>query len=276
MKTWLITGASRGLGLEIARAALAAGDQVVATGRDPKKIVAALGENSRLLALSLDVTDQASIARAVGEEVARFGRLDVLVNNAGYGLLGAFEELSDDSIRRQFETNLFGAFAVTRAVLPFMRKQRSGLVMSIASLAGIVGIGMSSIYCSTKFALTGWSEALSQELAPFGIQAVVVCPGRFRTDFLDSSSVVHADLAIDDYLEMSAATRAALNAGNHQQKGDPVLFGKVMVELAHANHPPIRFAAGSDAVQVMMDKASSMKSTTTAWHAKSVSTDIAD
>jgi len=275
MKTWFITGASRGLGMETVLAALATGDQVVATGRDPGKVTAALGVHERLLILALDVTDSESIRSAVDAALQRFGCIDVLVNNAGYGLLGAFETLSESSIRQQFETNLFGAFAVTRAVLPTMRAQRSGHLISIASIAGVIGIGMSSIYCATKFALAGWSESLSLELAPFGIHATVVCPGRFRTDFLDPSSVVHADLSIDDYLDVASATKTALDAANHQQVGDPAAFGRLMVELAHAGQPPVRLAAGSDAVQVMEDKAASLRATTEAWREKSLATDLA-
>jgi NAD(P)-dependent dehydrogenase (short-subunit alcohol dehydrogenase family) len=276
MKTWFITGASRGLGLETARAALAAGDQVVATGRNPATITAALGASERLLTATLDVTDAKSIDAAVDATLARFGRIDVLVNNAGYGLLGAFEELSETSVRRQFDTNVFGALAVARAVLPVMRQQRSGHMISIASLAGIVGIEMSSIYCATKFALAGWSESLSAELAGFGIHATVVCPGRFRTDFLDPSSVTHADLSIDDYAAGAADRKKALAAANHQQMGDPVAFGQLMVDLAHTENPPIRLAAGTDAVEVMDKKAESLQATTDEWRQKSIATDYAD
>lgn len=275
MKTWFITGAARGLGLEIARAALDAGDQVVATGRDASKIEASLGGRAdRLLASALDVTDSASIQTAVDAALQRFGRIDVLINNAGYGLLGAFEELLPKSIERQFATNVFGAFDVTRAILPTMRAQRAGHVISIASICGVIGFDLVSIYCASKFALVGWSESLSLELTRFGIHATVVEPGTFRTDFLDRSSVVHADLSIDDYADVATAAKQARDAANHQQAGDPVAFGRAIVALANAEKPPMRFAAGSDAVQVMIDHAASLQATTAAWRDLSVSTDI--
>ncbi len=274
MKTWFITGASRGLGLEIARAALAKGDQVVASGRDPSRIASALGNSDHALAVALDVTDDQSIEAAIGAAVARFGRIDVLVNNAGYGLLGAFEELSAGSIEKEFATNVFGAFAVTRAVLPIMRAQRAGHVISIASLCGLTGLDMVSVYCSTKFALAGWSESLSLELARFGIHATVVYPGMFRTDFLDGSSVVHADLSIEDYKEAAVVAKQTRDAANHQQMGDPVAFGRAMVEIANAEKPPVHFAVGSDGLKTMMEKAMTLQSAADAWRDLSVSTDI--
>ncbi|MBX3573567.1 MAG: SDR family oxidoreductase [Mesorhizobium sp.] len=199
MKTWFITGATRGLGLATARAALAAGDQVSATGRDTNRLRDALGDHPRLMVLALDVTVDAEINAAVTAATDRFGRVDVLVNNAGYGQLGAFEETSQDAIERQFETNVFGVFRVTRAVLPIMRAHRSGHVITISSMVGLVGVDGGSVYCASKFAVAGWSEALSVELARFGIHATSVHPGYFRTDFLDRSSRRLADLSIDDY-----------------------------------------------------------------------------
>ncbi len=274
MKTWFITGASRGLGLATARAALALGDQVVATGRDPHKITRVLGDDGHVLAAMLDVTDPKSIERAVGAAVDRFKRIDVLVNNAGYGLLGAFEELSASSIEKEFATNVFGAFAVTRAVLPVMRAQRAGHVISIASLCGLVGLDMVSIYCSTKFALAGWSESLSLELARFGIHATVVYPGMFRTDFLDGSSAVHADLSIKDYTEAATAARQGRDTANHRQMGDPAIFGRVMIAMANAAHPPVHFAVGSDSFDAMIDKAAALQSAAEKWRDLTMATDI--
>jgi NAD(P)-dependent dehydrogenase (short-subunit alcohol dehydrogenase family) len=277
MKTWLITGASRGLGLETARAALAAGDQVVATGRNPRTIESALGAGrDRLLSVALDVTDPGSVAAAVEDAKAHFGRIDILVNNAGYGQLGAFEEISQDAIEQQFETNVFGVFRVTRAVLPVMRAQRSGHIMTISSMVGIVGVKGGSIYCASKFAVAGWSEALNVELARFGIRATVVHPGYFRTDFLDRSSVRHADLSIDDYRPSTGGTAKRANSHDRRQLGDPAAFGRTMVELANASEPPVRFAAGTDAVKVMHEKGTALQESAATWHALSVSTDFAD
>lgn len=278
MKIWFITGASRGLGLEVARAALADGDRVVATGRDSKKLTVALGSSheDRLLFVELDVTVAKSIAAAVDAAIQRFGRIDVLVNNAGYGLLGAFEELSVAAIERQFATNVFGVFAVTRGVLPIMRAQRSGRLINISSVAGVEGYDGSSLYCATKFAMSGWSESLAHELARFNIKVTCVYPGRFRTDFLDRSSVAHADLSLDDYAEVSAARIRALDEANHRQAGDPVAFGRAMVALVHTEEPPAWFAAGSDAVQIMFNKAEALRATTAQWRELSVSTDLVD
>ncbi|BCH23473.1 oxidoreductase [Mesorhizobium sp. L-8-3] len=277
MKTWFVTGATRGLGLETARAALAAGDQVVATGRDlPRLREALVGHDDRLLSLALDVTDQADVERAVESAAARFGRIDVLVNNAGYGQLGAFEETSAEAIERQFETNVFGVFRVTRAVLPPMRRQRSGHIITISSMVGLVGVDGGSVYCASKFAVAGWSEALSLELARFGIRATSVHPGYFRTDFLDRSSMRLADLSIDDYRETTERSTRRRDSVNRRQAGDPAAFGRAMVKLANAEEPPVRLAAGSDAVQVMADKGTSLLESAKAWRDLSTSTDFAE
>lgn len=274
MKTWFITGASRGLGLDTARAALAAGDQVVATGRDARRLQEALGETGRLLVKTLDVTDQATVEAAVKAAIDRFGRIDVLVNNAGYGQLGAFEETSTEAIERQFETNVFGVFRVTRAVLPTMRAQRSGHVITISSMVGLVGVDGGSIYCASKFAVAGWSEALSVELARFGIHATSVHPGYFRTDFLDRRSMRLADLPVDDYREPTERATKRRDSVNRRQAGDPAAFGRAMVELANAGQPPVRFAAGSDALKVMREKGSALRESAENWSLLSVSTDF--
>jgi NAD(P)-dependent dehydrogenase (short-subunit alcohol dehydrogenase family) len=274
VRTWLITGATRGLGLETARAALAIGDQVVATGRNSEKTARALGRaQDRLLTASLDVTDPASIDAAVAAGMSRFGSIDVLVNNAGYGQLGHFEEHSIEAIDRQFSTNVFGAFAVTRAVLPAMRARRSGHIITISSICGLVGFDGASIYCATKFAITGWSESLSLELAPFGVDATVVHPGAFRTDFLDRASVRLADRRIDDYAEATASADAARASRNHSQGGDPVGFGRAIVELAHSEQPPTEFPAGSDALRVLAGRRERDKGTILDWGALAASTD---
>ncbi len=277
MKTWFITGASRGIGLEIARSALEAGDQVVATGRKAEQVEAGLaGAGDRLLALRLDVTDQASIEAAVEAATQRFGRIDVLVNNAGYGQLGVFEQQSSADIDRQFATNVFGVFAVTRAVLPLMRAQRSGHIFTVSSIGGLVGAEGGSIYSATKFALEGWSEGISFELKPFGVRTTLIEPGFFRTDFLDSSSVSFGEIAIPDYAAYSAGFKAQLDAANHTQAGDPAKLGKAIVALAASDDPPVRFAAGSDAYGVITDRATKDRTVADKWRELSISTDATE
>jgi NAD(P)-dependent dehydrogenase (short-subunit alcohol dehydrogenase family) len=277
VKTWFITGANRGLGLEIARAVLARGDNVVATARDPDPISVQLGEfGERLVTARVDVTDVATIEAAVEIALDRFERIDVLVNNAGYGQLGAFEEIKPDAIARQFATNVFGVFHVTRAILPTMRAQRSGHIITISSIAGIVGFEGSSIYCSTKHAVSGWSEGLAKEVAPFGIRMTCVYPGRFRTDFLDPSSVRHGEMSIDDYADFSAKRRAALDADNHLQLGDPKKFADVMLTLADDASAPVQFGAGSDAYSTFTKKAAALTETAERWKALTLSTDFSD
>jgi NAD(P)-dependent dehydrogenase (short-subunit alcohol dehydrogenase family) len=277
MKTWFITGANRGLGLEIARAALASGDRVIAAARQPQPIAAALGDHgSRLHALTLDVTDPGSILAAVDEAKRLAGVIDVLVNNAGYGQLGAFEEVSPDRVARQFATNVFGVFDVTRAILPVMRAQRRGHILTVSSIAGIDGYAGSSVYCATKHAVSGWSEGLAREVAPFGIRVTCLYPGRFRTDFLDRSSVRYGESVIDDYAASSAERTAALDADNHRQIGDPVKFAAAVLTLVGSEQPPIWFAAGSDAYATFIGKARVLQQNAEAWKALTLSTDFAD
>lgn len=275
MRTWFVSGANRGLGLEIARAALEAGDQVVATARRPEQITERLeGFGDRLLPVALDVTDRLMIAQSVEAAKSRFGRIDILVNNAGYGQLGAFELVSEDAIERQFATNVFGVFAVTRAILPIMRAQRSGHVITIASIAGLIGFDGASIYCASKFALEGWSESLSLELAQFGIRTTVVEPGVFRTDFLDQSSVAHGDLEIADYTDYTAKRRAGLDKVNHQQAGNPAKLGSALVALAASANPPVRFGVGSDAYETIVNRASKHREEADLWRDLTRSTDF--
>ncbi|HBN8522194.1 oxidoreductase [Pseudomonas aeruginosa] len=275
MKTWFITGASRGLGLATARAALEAGDQVVATARHPAKISTSLSDyEDRLLTLSLDVTAPCAAQAAVESAIARFGRVDILVNNAGYGQLGAFEETSKEDIEAQFATNVFGVFNVTRAVLPVMRAQKAGHILTVSSTAGLVGMDGVSIYCATKFAVAGWSEALSLELAQFNIHATVVHPGGFRTDFLEASSIKYGEVEIEDYHATSSQRRQRLDAYNQQQPGDPQKFGHAMVELSRAVTPPARFVVGSDSYNVLQEKLESVQRDAQAWKKLSISTDF--
>lgn len=248
-KVWFITGAGRGIGAEIARSALGAGHRVVATGRNVRDLEASFaGHGERVLCLPLDVAREPQSVDAVARAVDRFGRIDVLVNNAGYGQLGLFEEVASTAIDEQFQTNVFGLMHVTRAALPHMRSQRSGHIVNLASIGGFMGFESSSIYCATKFAVEGFSESLALEVARFGIHVTVVEPGFFRTDFLDATSVRYGDTRIADYDDPQGAARVDYEAYNHRQPGDPVKLGRALVQIAAMAKPPLRFAAGSDAV----------------------------
>jgi NAD(P)-dependent dehydrogenase (short-subunit alcohol dehydrogenase family) len=257
-KVWFVTCAGRGMGLHIARAALAAGHLVVATGRDPDAVVTALGEVPELLVAKLDITDPADAAAAVEAAVHRFGRIDVLVNNAANAYLGFFEELSPAQVRAQFETNVFGPMTVTRAVLPVMRRQGSGLVVAISSTAGIVGQEFCTAYAASKFGVEGWIESLTPEVAPFGIRTMLVEPGFFRTELLTPESTNYAEPSIDDYAERTEQTVAVWNGMNGQQGGDPAKLAEALVRLAGGDEPPLRFAAGADAVETVEQKARDM------------------
>jgi NAD(P)-dependent dehydrogenase (short-subunit alcohol dehydrogenase family) len=254
-RVWLVTGAGRGMGTDIARAALAAGHAVVATGRDPDRVVAALGAHDELLTVALDVTDPAGVSAAVDAAVDRFGRIDVLVNNAGNFYAGFFEEITPDDYRAQIETNMFGPLNVTRAVLPVMRAQRSGLVVTVSSTAGIVGQEFCTAYAASKFALEGWSESLASEVAPFGIRTMLVEPGFFRTELLTRDSTRYAEPSIADYAERTRQTVTAWTGMNGRQGGDPAKLAAALVQLAGSGEPPLRWAAGADAVEAFEQKA---------------------
>jgi NAD(P)-dependent dehydrogenase (short-subunit alcohol dehydrogenase family) len=254
-KTWLVTGAGRGMGVDFVKAALAAGHNVVATGRNPDTVMAAVGEHEQLLVTQLDITDGQSAEQTVAAAVERFGRIDVLVNNAGNFFGGFFEELSPQQVRSQIETNLFGPMTVTRAVLPVMRKQRSGLVISISSTAGVVGGAFASAYAASKFGLEGWMEGLADEVEPYGIRTMIVEPGFFRTELLQPQSTTYAELSIDDYAERTAETIPAWQAMNGQQAGDPAKLARALIQLADGDEPPLRWVAGEDAVEGVEQKA---------------------
>jgi NAD(P)-dependent dehydrogenase (short-subunit alcohol dehydrogenase family) len=257
-KIWLVTGAGRGMGTDIARAALDAGHAVVATGRNPDRVTAALGAHEDLLAVALDVTDPASVQSAVDAAVQRFGRIDVLVNNAGNFYAGFFEEISPEDFRAQIETNLFGPLNVTRAVLPVMRGQRAGLVVTFSSTAGITGGEFTSAYAASKFALEGWSESLTPEVQPFGIRTMLVEPGFFRTELLTEDSTRYPEPSIEDYAERTRQTVTAWKGMNGQQDGDPVRLAHALVQLTDSDTPPLRWAAGTDAVAAFEQKANQL------------------
>jgi NAD(P)-dependent dehydrogenase (short-subunit alcohol dehydrogenase family) len=254
-KVWLVTGAGRGMGVDIAKAALAAGHAVVASGRNTDRVSSALGAHDDLLVVKLDVTSLDDAKDAVRAAVDRFGRIDVLVNNAGNFHAGFFEEISPQDFRSQIETTLFGPLNVTRAVLPVMRAQRSGLVVTISSTAGIVGQEFCTAYAASKFGVEGWIESLTPEVAPFGIRTMLVEPGFFRTELLTPESTNFAEPSIDDYAERTEQTVAAWKGMNGLQGGDPAKLANALVQLASQDEPPLRFAAGADAIATVEQKA---------------------
>ena len=274
MRTWLITGTSRGFGALIAQQALAAGDAVIATARKPEDVVARLGDHPNLLAVRLDVTREDEAHQAVAEGIKRFGRIDILINNAGFGVLGAVEETSASETERLFATNVFGLLNVTRAVLPHMRRQRSGHVVNISSLGGYQGYMGWGVYGSTKFAVEGISEAMHQELTPLGIKVTVVEPGFFRTDFLDEQSLIKTALELSDYDETVGQMRIFAAAANHAQPGDPQKFAIAILALANAAQPPLRLPLGSDAVARIENKHAFVAGELAQWRDLSMSTDF--
>jgi NAD(P)-dependent dehydrogenase (short-subunit alcohol dehydrogenase family) len=258
-KVWFITGAGRGLGVDIARAALAAGHAVVATARNAESVTEALGAHDDLLAVDLDVTDPTAAQAAVAAAVERFGRLDVLVNNAGSFQAGFFEEMTPEAFRSQIETTLFGPVNVTRAVLPQLRAQRSGLVVTISSTAGIASpVEFTSAYAASKFGVEGWMEALTLEVAPFGIRTMLVEPGFFRTELLTPQSTQYAPPSIADYAERTQQTTEAWKSMDGTQGGDPAKLADALVKLTALEEPPARFAAGADAVAIFEQKANEL------------------
>lgn len=273
-KVWFITGANRGIGAEIAKAALAAGDSVVVTGRNLQQLRSKFADSGKALALALDVTDIAQAQEAVEATLNHFGRIDVLVNNAGYGQLGVFEEIPQQAVQRQFATNVFGLMNVTRAVLPVMRSQRSGRIFNLSSIGGALGFDAASVYCATKFAVEGFTESLALEIKSFGIEVTIVEPGFFRTDFLDSSSVQYGTEKIADYQQYSTTLEQAYSNVSHQQAGDPAKLGQVLVKLAKADVLPLRYAAGSDAIDYLTTAYQRRLQELNNYKALSLSTDI--
>ncbi|MFM0160138.1 SDR family NAD(P)-dependent oxidoreductase [Paraburkholderia sediminicola] len=274
-KVWFITGSAGGIGAGIARAALTAGDLVAATDLDPERLQQVYAASAaHVLTAQLDIRDAAQAEAAVDAALARFGRIDVLVNNAGYGQFGPFEEIEPEAIERQFATNVFGTFNVTRAVLPVMRRQRAGLVINMSSNGGFKGVRGASMYSSTKFAIEGFSEALAQEIADFGLKLTIVEPGAFRTDFLDDRSLKRGTHDLDDYADFRAKANAVFEARNHNQVGDPDKLGRALVQLANETDPPLRFVAGADALKVVDDKLDYVAREVARWRELSRSTDF--
>lgn len=274
MKTWFITGASRGFGARIAEKALARGDAVVATARNPQSVIHRLGQSDKLLAVALDVNNAQQAEAAADQADARFGRIDVLVNNAGYGLVSAVEEASAEEVEALFRTNVFGLLAVTRAVLPMMRAQRSGRIFNVSSIGGYrAGAGF-GIYSATKFAVEALSESLRVELAPLGIEVTAIEPGYFRTDFLDAASLRMGQTIISDYVATAGAVRDRAGAMNQRQPGDPDRLAQVVLDLADAAGTPVRLPLGSDTIAAIEAKHRSDAAIIKAWCNVSASTDF--
>jgi NAD(P)-dependent dehydrogenase (short-subunit alcohol dehydrogenase family) len=273
-KVWMITGASRGFGAEISKAVLAAGDKLVATARNAKGLEH-LGGHANVFPVTFDVTSEPQVKAGVDSALKHFGRIDALVNNAGFGLLGAVEEASAEEVERVYRTNVFGLLNVTRAVLPSMRKQRSGHIINMSSVGGYSSSAGWGIYCSTKFAVEGITEALHVELLPLGIHATVVEPGFFRTDFLDSSSLLETAARIVDYADTVGTMREIAAGRNHQQPGDPTKLAQAMLRLVSAGEPPVRLPLGTDTLQRIAAKNAFVERETAKWRAVSASTDFA-
>jgi NAD(P)-dependent dehydrogenase (short-subunit alcohol dehydrogenase family) len=259
-KVWFVTGAGRGMGVDFVRAALAAGHAVVASGRDTERVSRTLGQSGDLLPVRLDVTSRADAEAAVGAAVDRFGRIDVLVNNAASFYAGYFEELTSEQFDRQLATSLIGPMNVTRAVLPVMRKQRSGHIISISSSAGLAaGFDFVSAYAASKFGLEGWMESLQAEVAPFGIHTTIINPGFFRTELLTEQSTNYAEPSIADYDERRGPLVDYWKSQNGRQSGDPAKLARALVAIADQNPPPRRFIAGADAIATAEQKIADLK-----------------
>ena len=274
MRTWLITGASRGFGALIAQRVLDAGDNVIATARKASDIALIVDNPSRLLALSLDVTNEAQANEVAAAALARYGHIDVLVNNAGYGLLGGVEEASADEVQAVFATNVFGLLNVTRAVLPSMRARRSGHVVNFSSVGGYQAYPGWGVYDATKFAVEGLSEALAAELRPLGVKVTVVEPGFFRTDFLSPQSLSSTRRQIDDYAETVGAMRTFAAGADHQQPGNPAKLADAMLRIVEANEPPLRLPLGTDTVARIEAKHAFVEQELAVWRDVAVSTDF--
>lgn len=271
-RTWLITGCSTGFGRALAEAVLAHGDRLIATARKPEQLqdlVELYPQQVRTFAL--DVTDKDSIHSAVSQAKEAFGRIDVLVNNAGYGTMGAIEEVSDEAIERQYDTNVFGTLNTIRAVLPIMRQQHSGHILNLSSTGGMVSFAATGIYCSTKFAVEGLSEALAKEVAPLGIKVTIVEPGAFRTDF-NGRSLSVPEQQIDDYAETTGKFLEWLKQIDGKQPGDPEKAARAMIQAVESNEPPLRLALGEDAVNAIEQKLQSVKAELDEWRSVSLAT----
>lgn len=272
---WFITGASKGIGLELVKQALADGDKVAATSRNKKDLENLIGENENFLPLQLDLVNEADVKKAISATTDAFGKLDFVVNNAGYGLLGAVEELSDEESRKNFDVNVFGSLNVIRQALPVLRAQRSGHIFNVSSVGGYVGdFPGFGIYCATKFAVVGFTEALAIEAAPFNVKVTVVLPGYFRTNFLNSDSLVTPKNEIADYEAARESQRTHQQQIANNQPGDPVKGVRAIIEATKAENPPVHLFLGSDAFRFANEKADAMKAELADWKELTTSTDF--
>ena len=270
-KVWFITGAGRGMGVDIAKAALAAGNKLIATGRDTERVQKALGTSPNLLVLKLDITKPYEATAAVDDAVQHFGSIDVLVNNAANFYAGFFEELAPEQMEKQISTSLIGPMNVTRAVLPVMRKQRAGQIITISSTAGLVGFAFGTAYAASKFGLEGWMQSLQAEVEPFGIQTITVNPGFFRTELLTDESTNYADQTIADYDEARAKQMEFWKSHNGQQSGDPSKLAQALLKISNEEQPPRRFIAGADAVGTVDQVVATLKQQANAYRGLSSS-----
>lgn len=276
-KIWFITGASRGFGFEITKAALAEGDKVVATVRsNPEKLMSALNNNENLFVTLLDVTNENNVIETAKQAIDKFGRIDVVVNNAGYGLLSAVEEASDIEVKNNYNTNVFGTLNVIRAVLPYMRKERSGHIINFSSVGGLRGSMGWGLYASTKFAIEGITEALAIELAPLKIYATAVEPGYFRTDFLETTSLTRTSNIIEDYAETVGKMREIATQVNKKQPGDPKKLAQAIIKLAYAQNPPVHLPLGKDTIKDYREKSLQFEREIEEWHDIIIGTDHDD
>ena len=274
---WFVTGANKGLGAAIAKEALGRGCRVVAAARKPEEARAALGDSPNVLFVKLDITSDEEVHAAVNAALDRFGRIDTLVNNAGYGLLGYFEECSEKLIRQQMETNLFGTMKLTRAVLPTMRRQRQGLLVTVSSTSGIKAVEGDSVYCASKFALEGWMEGMGIDLKPFGIRCLIIEPGPFRTDFFkEKVSFAFSDMPIEDYRVYREALREYFVSFDQKQSGDPTRLAKALMTVANADNPPLRLLCSRFALDAVDSYLKKRYAEFDAWRELSASTDFDD
>jgi len=271
-KIWFITGAGRGFGFEIAKAALASGDIVIATVRNNASELASDLSNNNLTVVTLDITDENQAKELAKTLIEKFGKIDVVFNNAGFGLLGAVEEITAEEVRKLYETNVFGTLNVTRSFLPYLRKQGSGHIINISSVGGLTGSPGWGIYNSTKFAVEGFSEALAKELSPLGIYVTVVEPGYFRTNFLDPSSLNRGSIVIEDYAETTGKMRNRATEINYKQPGDPAKLAAAMVKLVESENPPLHLPMGQDTLDAYEAKTMAFQKNIQDWHSVIIGT----
>jgi NAD(P)-dependent dehydrogenase (short-subunit alcohol dehydrogenase family) len=275
-KVWLITGCSTGFGRALAEAVLKKGDYLLATAREPEQLRALIEHYPETAKpVRLDVTSPQDIQAAIDTAIATFGRIDVLINNAGHGLIAALEEVSDDETHQFFETNFFGALRLMRTVLPVMRQQGSGHIVNMSSTAGLVGFAGSSLYCGAKFALEGTSEALAKEVESFGIKVTLIEPGAFRTDF-NGRSLAAAEQSIDAYAPVSGASLQWFKEMDGKQPGNPRLAAQAIIQAVESPRPPMRLALGTDAMSLIQEKLEWVKTDLDAWQQVAVSTDYTE